>query len=236
MKTHTSLLLSGALALLAGCAVGPNYHRPAAPVPQQFKEAAGWKPAAPAEPASGTPWWSVYNDPLLDELERQIDVSNQTLKASEAAWRESRALVSEARAAYLPTVGLSADATRAGGRATTSSTGGVTVAAHPYNSFEVAASASWDLDIWGKIRRTVESQLANAQASESELAAARLSAQAALATDYIDLRVADETKKLLDETVAAYQRSLTITQNQYKAGIVAKADRSEEHTSELQSP
>ena len=224
MKTTPPLFLSCALLALAGCAVGPNYHRPSAPVPQQFKEAEGWKPAAPAEPASGTAWWSVYNDPVLDELERQIDISNQTLKASEAAWRESRALVSEARAAYLPTVGLSADATRAGGRATTSSTGGVTVAAHPYNSFEVAASASWDLDIWGKIRRTVESQLANAQASEAELAAARLSAQAALATDYIDLRVADETKKLLDETVAAYQRSLTITQNQYQAGIVAKAD------------
>ena len=224
MKTHSLVLRFCTLLLLAGCAVGPNYHRPSAPVPQHFKEAEGWKPAAPAEPASGTAWWSVYNDPVLDELERQIDVSNQTLKASEAAWRESRALVSEARAAYLPTVSLSADATRAGGRATTSSTGGVTVAAHPYNSFEVAASASWDLDIWGKIRRTVESQLANAQASEAELAAARLSAQASLATDYIDLRVADETKSLLDETVAAYQRSLTITQNQYKAGIVAKAD------------
>jgi NodT family efflux transporter outer membrane factor (OMF) lipoprotein len=100
----------------------------------------------------------------------------------------------------------------------------VTVAAHPYNSYEVAATASWDLDIWGKIRRTVEGQVANTQASEAELAAARLSAQAALATDYIDLRVADETKKLLDETVAAFQRSLTITQNQYRAGIVAKAD------------
>ncbi len=224
MKTQSTVFLFSALVLLAGCAVGPNYHRPEAPVPQQFKEAEGWKPAAPAAPASNSSWWSVYEDPVLDDLERQIDISNQTLKASEAAWRESRALVSESRAAYLPTVGLSADATRAGGRATTSSTGGVTVAAHPYNSYEVAATASWDLDIWGKIRRTVEGQVANTQASEAELAAARLSAQAALATDYIDLRVADETRKLLDETVAAFQRSLTITQNQYRAGIVAKAD------------
>jgi NodT family efflux transporter outer membrane factor (OMF) lipoprotein len=225
MKTHAPVFLSCTLAALAGCAVGPNYHRPAAAAPTQFKEAEGWKAAAPAEPASATEWWSVYNDPLLDELEKQIDISNQTLKASEAAWRESRALVSQARAAYLPTVALNGDATRAGGRANSSGTGGVVVpTAHPYNTFEVEATASWELDIWGKIRRTVESRLANTQASEAELAAARLSAQAALATDYIDLRVADETRKLLDETVAAYQRSLTITQNQYKAGIVAKAD------------
>jgi NodT family efflux transporter outer membrane factor (OMF) lipoprotein len=210
---------------LAGCAVGPNYHRPDAPVPAQFKEAEGWKPAAPAEPASASTWWSVYDDPVLDELERQIDISNQTLKASEAAWRESRALVSQARAAYLPTVGVTADATRSGGRANNSGTGGVVVpTAHPYNTFEVEGTASWELDIWGKIRRTVEAQVANAQASEAELAAARLSAQATLATDYIDLRVADETRRLLDETVAAYQRSLEITQNQYKVGIVAKAD------------
>jgi NodT family efflux transporter outer membrane factor (OMF) lipoprotein len=226
MKTHPRILLCCALVALAGCAVGPNYHRPAAPGPQQFKEAEGWKPAAPAQAASGTHWWSVYNDPVLDELEGQIEISNQTLKASEAAWRESRALVSQARAAYLPTVGVNADATRQGGRANSSSgTGGVVVpAAHPYNTFEVEATASWELDVWGKIRRTVEGQLANAQASEAELAAARLSAQASLASDYMDLRVADETRKLLDETVAAYQRSLTITQNQYHAGIVAKAD------------
>ncbi len=224
MKIHAPISICCAL-LVAGCAVGPNYHRPAAPAPAQFKEAAGWKPAAPAEAASGTPWWSVYDDPVLDELERQIDISNQTLKASEAAWRESRALVSQARAAYLPTVGVNADATRQAGRANSSGTGGVVVpTSHPYNTFEVDATASWELDVWGKIRRTVEGQLASAQASEAELAAARLSAQAALATDYMDLRVADETRKLLDETVAAYQRSLTITQNQYHAGIVAKAD------------
>ena len=170
----------------------------------------------------------MYEDPVLDELERQIDVSNQTLKASEAAWREARALVSEARAAYLPTLGLSASGTRSSARSSTVTSGGSTVtnapAGHPSNSFEAIATAAWDVDLWGKIRRTVESQVANTQASEAELAAARLSAQAALATDYVDLRVADETRQLLDETVAAFQRSLTITQNQYKVGIVAKAD------------
>ena len=228
MKHVQSLLPMTALGLLVACAVGPNYHRPSAPVPQAFKEADGWKPAEPRAPESASPWWSVYQDPVLDELERQIDVSNQTLKASEAAWRQAGALVSEARAAYLPTVGVTASGTRSSARASAVTSGGTTVTngatGHPSNSFEVIATASWELDLWGKLRRTVESQAANAQASEAELAAARLSAQAALATDYVVLRVADETRRLLDETVAAFQRSLTITQNQYKVGIVAKAD------------
>lgn len=226
---HRNALLSATLAsVLTACAVGPNYHRPSAPVPQAFKEAEGWKAAEPRAAASASPWWSVYEDPVLDDLEKQIEVSNQTLKASEAAWRQARALVSEARAAYLPTVGISASGTRASARTSALTSGGTTVtsgaAGHASNSFEVLGTASWDIDLWGKIRRTVESQVANAQASEAELAAARLSAQASLATDYVDLRVADETKKLLDETVEAFQRSLTITQNQYKVGVVAKAD------------
>jgi NodT family efflux transporter outer membrane factor (OMF) lipoprotein len=216
---------------LAGCAVGPNYHRPSAPVPQHFKEAEGWKPAEPREAASGTDWWSVYGDTTLDELEKQIDVSNQTLKASEAAWRQSVALVSQTRAQFFPTIGVQATALRSGGpggKAATSSasTGGVaaSLASHPVNQFELVGTASWDLDIWGKIRRTLESNVANAQASEAELAAARLSAQAQLASDYIQLRIADEQQHLLDETVAAFKRSLEITQNQYHVGVVAKAD------------
>lgn len=218
--------MAATLALIAGCAVGPNYHRPAAPVPQRFKEAEGWKPAEPREAASGSTWWSVYDDATLDELEKQIDISNQTLKAAEAAWRQAVALVSQSRAALLPTVGVSASATRSGGPAGRAAAGssGVLVTTHPVNQFEVGANGSWDLDIWGKIRRTIESNVANAQASEADLAAARLSAQATLASDYIQLRIADEQKQLLDETVAAYSRSLQIAQNQYKVGVVAKAD------------
>jgi NodT family efflux transporter outer membrane factor (OMF) lipoprotein len=223
------VVLSASLcaALSGGCAVGPNYHRPSAPVPQRFKEADGWKPAEPREAASGTDWWSIYNDTTLDELEKQIDVSNQTLKQSEAAWREAVAVVSEARATLFPTVGLEATGTRSGGPgASTANTGAgvASVASHPINRFELAGDASWDLDIWGKIRRTIESDVANAQASEAELAAARLSAQATLATDYIELRVADEQKQLLDQTVDAYKRSLDITENQYKVGVAAKTD------------
>ena len=100
---------------IAGCAVGPNYHRPSAANPQRFKEAEGWKPAEPREAASGTDWWSIYGDATLDSLEKQIDISNQTLKASEAAWRQATALVSQARAGLFPTIGASATAARSGG-------------------------------------------------------------------------------------------------------------------------
>jgi len=229
--TIRSFALLAAMALTA--CVGPNYHRPSAPVPQRYKEAEGWKPAEPREAASGTDWWSVYEDQTLDGLEKQIDVSNQTLKASEAAWRESMALVTQARAELFPVIGVSATATRSGGPGAslaasttgtatgTGTTAGVSV---PRNQFEVAGTGSWDIDLWGKIRRTLESNIASARASEAELAAARLSAQASLATDYIELRVTDEQQQLLDETVEAYTRSLQITQNQYKVGVAAKTD------------
>ena len=229
LRPHLGILTAAGLltAVSAGCAVGPNYHRPSAPVPQRFKEAEGWKPAEPREAASGADWWSVYDDATLDSLEKQIDVSNQTLKASEAAWREALALVTEARAGLLPTVGVDATGSRSGGPGS-ARTAGVSssppVAVHPANQFELNGVASWDIDIWGKIRRTVESNVANARASEADLAAARLSAQAQLAIDYIALRVADEQQHLLDETVEAYKRSLEITQNQYHVGVVAKAD------------
>jgi NodT family efflux transporter outer membrane factor (OMF) lipoprotein len=226
-----TLVFLGAIALTA-CAVGPNYHRPAAPVPQTFKEAQGWKPAEPRDAASGTAWWSVYDDSTLDELEKQIDVSNQTLKSSEAAWRQAIALVSQARAALFPTVGVDATAQRSRGTAIETNSGTTTLttglatsqAAHPVNEFNLAGTASWDLDIWGKIRRTIEGDVASAQASEADLAAARLSLQGMLASDYLQLRVADEQRHLLDETVEAYKRALEITQNQYSAGIVAKTD------------
>jgi NodT family efflux transporter outer membrane factor (OMF) lipoprotein len=219
-----SIAAAIATAVTLSCAVGPNYHRPAAPVPQHFKEADGWKPAQPREAASGTSWWSVYEDATLDELEKQIDVSNQTLKASEAAWRQAVALVTQTRAGFLPTVGVTAAATRSGGRGAAGAASGPAAMSHPTNQFQLTGSASWDIDVWGKIRRTLESNVANAQASQAELAAARLSAQATLASDYIELRIADEQKQLFDETVEAFQRSLQITQNQYTVGVVAKAD------------
>jgi NodT family efflux transporter outer membrane factor (OMF) lipoprotein len=217
-----------ATSVLAACAVGPDYHRPTAPVPQRFKEAEGWKPAEPREAASDTRWWSVYEDPLLDSLERQVEVSNQTLKQSEAAWREAVAVAQAAGAQLLPTVGIDASATRSRASPVTFSSskagGGTGPRTAPANVFSLSATGSWDLDLWGKIRRTLEADVASARASLAELAGARLSAQATLAVDYIELRLADEQKQLLEETVAGYERTLTITSNQYKAGIVARTD------------
>jgi NodT family efflux transporter outer membrane factor (OMF) lipoprotein len=218
--------------LLAACAVGPNYHRPPAQTPERFKEGDGWKPAEPRQPASGTHWWTVYEDPVLDGLEQQIEVSNQTLKQSEAAWREAVAIANAAGAQLFPTVQLNAGATRSGTPSASLGGGpsaggpgsGAAARAHVINLFSLSGAASWDLDLWGKIRRTIESDVASARASEDQLAGARLSAQATLATDYIELRLVDEQKHLLGETVADYERSLQITQNQYKAGIVAKTD------------
>jgi NodT family efflux transporter outer membrane factor (OMF) lipoprotein len=220
-------LTAAVLVVAAGCAVGPNYHRPAAPAPQGYKEAEGWKPAEPREAASGSDWWSVYDDATLDSLEKQIDISNQTLKAAEASWRQAVALVSQTRAGLLPTVGVTASATRSGGPGGRTATGtpvAGTPLGHPVNDFSLAGNAAWEFDLWGKIRRELESASASAQASEADLAAARLSAQATLASDYLELRIADEQKQLLEETVAAFRRSLEITQNQYKVGVVAKAD------------
>lgn len=222
----------GSLAsLLSACAVGPNYHRPSAPMPQRFKEAEGWKPADPRPAASDTHWWSVYEDPELDSLEHQVEVSNQTLKQSESAWREAVAVAQAAGAQLFPTLGVDASGTRSrispstlNGAQGAQGSGGALLRTPLNNDFSLSATGSWDLDLWGKIRRTIEADVASASASRDELAGALLSAQATLAVDYVELRLADEQKQLLEDTVVAYQRSLTITDNQYKSGIVARTD------------
>jgi NodT family efflux transporter outer membrane factor (OMF) lipoprotein len=210
------------LALLPACSVGPDYARPSAPVPAAFKETEGWKIAEPRQAASGAPWWSVYNDPVLDQLERQIDVNNQNLKLAEASFRQARALLEQARAGYFPTVTLDASGQRS--RLGTNSSNFSSSSSRIRNSFDLSAGATWDVDVWGRIRRTVESADATAQASAADLASARLSAQATLATTYLQLRVSDEIKRLLDATTAAFQRSLEITQNRYAVGVAARAD------------
>ncbi len=204
-------------AFLSACMVGPDYKRPPAIVPAAYKEQDGWKPGEPRDAVNRGPWWSIYNDPVLDELEKQIDISNQNLKASEAAFREARAVVQVAQTALFPTVTLNASAQRSG-------TGGGRGSATARTLYSVALDGSWDLDVWGRIRRVIESDVASAQVSAADLASARLSAQAALATAYFDLRVEDELKRLLDDTAAAFTRSLQITQNQYAAGTVGRSD------------
>jgi len=207
-------------AMLGGCTVGPDYTAPKMDIPAGFKEAAdGWKPGTPQDMSERGPWWSVYQDPVLDGLERQVEISNQTLKASEAAFRQADAVVRAAQAGLWPSLDLNGSETRAQTAASSSSGQRLT-----RTTYSAGLSASWDLDIWGKIRRTVESDTALAQASADDLAAAKLSAQSTLAISYFQLRAADELKRLLDRSAEAYAQSLRIAQNQYAAGFAGRAD------------
>ena len=222
--------------LLSGCLVGPDYARPDAPTPARFKETAGWKLGEPQDAVERGDWWAIYHDDVLDGLERQIDISNQNLRAAEAAYRQARAVVGEARAGLFPTLSVSAAGSRSGHGGTGGTASFVTTASGAaistggggrggsQSSVDVTADASWSVDLWGRIRRTIESDVATAQASAADLANARLSAQAQLATLYFELRAADDQKRLLDASVDAFTQSLQITRNQYTAGIVGQAD------------
>ncbi|ASL44024.1 Outer membrane protein OprM [Burkholderia sp. AD24] len=222
-----TIAVTAALAsLLAACVVGPDYRRPAAEIPASYKEAApGWKVAEPADQQDRGAWWTIYQDPQLNALQDKLNVANQTVAQYAAAYRQARALVGEARAAYFPTIGASAGATRSGNGS--SSSGNSTTATSRSgvnNSFNAQLQASWEPDLWGSVTRSVNSQKAGQQGAAADLANARLSAQATLAQTYFSLRALDSSQKLLDDTVAAYQRSLQLTQNQYAAGVAARSD------------
>jgi NodT family efflux transporter outer membrane factor (OMF) lipoprotein len=218
------------LLCLSACTVGPDYERPSAPVPAQYKEA-GWKVGEPLDGIDRGAWWSVYKDPLLDDLEKQIDISNQNLKAAAAAFQQAEWIVAQARAGFFPTADLNANAQRSLTGGGSSSSTGVGRAGFISSLFSTSASTSWVPDIWGKIRRTVEGDVASAQASAGDLASARLSAQGTLASDYLQLRVEDELKRLLDTSATAYAESLRITRNQYQSGT---ADQSAVSQAEAQ--
>jgi NodT family efflux transporter outer membrane factor (OMF) lipoprotein len=213
IKLITSALL---LMLLSACALGPDYVRPSVDVPASFKESAGWKMAEPRDQEIHGKWWEVYNDSLLNSLEEQVSISNQNLAQAEARYRQASALVQSARSAYYPTVSGNASTTR-GNR-------GNGITTKPGDNYSLSASANWELDLWGRVRRTVEANQANAEASAADLEATRLSIQAQLAQSYFQLRTIDTLQDLFDRTVADYQKSLQLTQNQYAAGVVANAN------------
>ena len=212
-------------ALLGACAIGPNYTRPETATPSAYKELAGWQRAQPADSFARGAWWEIFGDADLNGLESQIEVSNQSLKQAEAQYRQASALVSNARAGFFPTLTGNASATRSDRYSNSGSTttGGATPS-HPSDSYSLPFTASWEPDLWGRVRRTVEGEVANAQASAATLESTRLSLHAQLAQVYFQLRTVDEQKRLLDDTVAAYQRSLQLTQNQYDVGVVARSD------------
>jgi NodT family efflux transporter outer membrane factor (OMF) lipoprotein len=214
------------LSALSACAVGPDYVRPAAVkvMPPAFKEMSGWKVAQPGGGRIQGPWWKIYNDPLLNSLEEKVAISNQNVKMAEAQFRQARALVMAARSAYFPTIGIGASFTRSSPSSTTTSNFGRSVGRVNLSDYSLPVSASWEPDIWGKVRRSVESNRANAQASAADLAGAELSIQTELAQDYFQLRTLDAQKKLFDTSVSLYQQSLDLTTNRYNAGVASEAD------------
>ncbi|NKI96013.1 efflux transporter outer membrane subunit [Rhizobacter sp. SG703] len=205
-------------ALLAGCSVAPRYQVPDTALPAGYKEvpaaADGWLPAAPADALDRGPWWTLFGDETLNQLAAQVEVSNQNVAAAVAGYAQSRSLVKEARASFFPNVSLSGGATRSGGNARTSTV----------TTYQAALGASWEAPLWGKLQAGVDTATATAQASEADLASARLSAQAALATNYFSLREADAEIDVVTRTVESFTRSQTITQNRYDAGVAPKSD------------
>jgi len=203
-----------ALALaLAACTVGPDYVRPTASAPAAYKELPPNKPAQPSDALPRGAWWNAYNDPELDALQAEVAAANQTLQVAEANYRQARAAVRAARAQIFPGVSVTGAAARAGNR-----NGGTA------NAFTASGDISYEVDLWGGIRRSIEASQSTAQASAADLENTRLSLQTELALDYLQLRVADAIKRVLVDTVGAYERSFTLTQNRYNAGVAARAD------------
>jgi NodT family efflux transporter outer membrane factor (OMF) lipoprotein len=215
---------------LSACTLGPDYQRPDVPMAAEFKQAEGWKAAAPADVLERGEWWRLYGDTELDALVARLNVDNQNLAAAEAQFRQARALVRGARSQLFPIVSGSAGVTRSAQGSGSSDTSGSTFNGGVGESYEAGLNASWEADIWGRLRRNLEANRANMQASAADLAAVRLSLQAELVQTYLQLRVIDEHRRLLDQTVEAYARSLRLTENQYRAGIVPKSDVAQAQT------
>ena len=230
MNARWPVLLSMAL-LTAACAVGPNYKKPSAETPVAFKEAppAGWKTAQPRDGSLRGKWWEMFGDPRLNALEEQVAVSNQTLAQAEAQFRGARAAVATARAGLFPTVTAGAQVTTArgsSGRSQSSGSSGSGTA----TVYQVPIDLTWEADLWGRVRRGIEANVASAQASAADVGNVALSLQAELAVDYFQLHGLDEQRRLLDSTVADYERALQITVNRHDQGVASGADVAQSQT------
>ncbi len=224
------------LLFLAGCSVGPKYTRPAAPAPPTYKELAGtdlWKVAAPNDgPIKGN-WWELFGDPQLNKLEEKVNVSNQSVKQAEAQFRAARALVAFNRAGYFPTIGVGPGVTVSSGHGGTTSSGtvisgGGTSSVSTF--YSIPFTASWEPDLWGRVRMQVENATASAQASAADLANVRLSMQVQLAVDYYTMLGLDMETHLLNDTISAYEKALQLTINRYNGGVASQADVAQART------
>jgi NodT family efflux transporter outer membrane factor (OMF) lipoprotein len=224
VTTSRALALVGASLVLAACAVGPDYKRPDAAAPTAFKEA--WQPAAPSDKLPRGPWWHAYGDPALDELESAAERSNQTIAAADAQYRSALAAVGGTRSALFPTIAVAAGTTRSSSTGGALSVGGgpLTPAGSTYTTDRLTGSLSWEIDLWGRLRRELEASRTAAEASGGDLAAVQLSVATTLAQDYVQLRALDTQRDLSARTIAAYRRSLEITRNRYAAGVAPRTD------------
>jgi NodT family efflux transporter outer membrane factor (OMF) lipoprotein len=221
--TWPPALLAIAVLQLSGCEIGPKYHTPAMQAPPAYKEVGNWKPAQPNDQNLGGTWWTMFQDPQLDALELQINVSNQNLKAAEAQYRQSRAVLRYSRANYYPTVTVGPSATReriSSNRPPPSAVfDGIT-----YNDFLLPFDFSYQVDVWGQVRRMVESSREQAQASAADLATVNLSMHADLALDYFQARSLDAEEQLLNSTVKQYEEALRLTQSLFRGGIGSEVE------------
>lgn len=216
------LLLLTALLALFGCAVGPKYHQPAVPSPPAYKEAANWKAAQPSEKNLGGNWWELFQDPQLNGLERQINISNQNLKAAVAQYQEARAALRAARSDYYPTVTANPSALRqrySNNRAPKGFFDGIT-----FDDFTTPLELSYQTNAWGRVTRNVQSYRAQAQASDADLAVINLSLHADLAVDYFAARTLDAEEKLLRNTVVQYKAAFRLNEDLYQGGLASEVD------------
>jgi NodT family efflux transporter outer membrane factor (OMF) lipoprotein len=214
-----NVLLVVAAFQLTGCTVGPKYQRPVAEVPPAYKEVGDWKPAQPNDQSLSGNWWEIFQDTQLNALEAQVSVSNQNLKAAEAQYTQARALVRYQRANYFPTVTVDPSATRnriSNHRPASIVSNGIT-----YNDYQIPFELSYQLDVWGRVRRTVESYREQAQASAADLAAVNLSMHSQLALFYFQARTLDAEEQLLNSTVKQYEQALELIQSRFAGGIAS---------------
>ncbi len=242
MRTRSFLLGPlGAALLTAACAVGPNYKRPEVAVPPAYKGApaaapvspapssSDWKPASPADAENRGAWWKVFEDPQLDALEDRVSVSNQSLALAEAQFRNARAVARGAKAQLFPTLGVTPSVTRSHAPAARSTAlPGAPVGTA--TTYQLQGEVSWEIDLWGQIRRNVESKVETAQATAADLETARLSLHAELALDYFALQGADEQLRLLASSVQAYEKALKLTVDRHDQGVVSGVDVAQAET------